>query len=278
MKILIMTDMEGCAGVLNHDDWVMRTGPFYDKGLRLLTMEVNAAIEGFYAEGATEVMVVDGHGQGGIDPELLDERAWLKRGIDHRTRGGWGLDRTCSALAFVGQHAKAGTPFSHITHTQWFDHIDMTINGLSIGEYGQLALHAMELGIPTILACGEEALAKEAEALTPGVVTVAVKRGTLPDDGMEHLDTDAYRAAKLSAEHRSPTVARRMIREGAIMAMRKLKENPESFGYPHLRPPYVREVRLRGRNGQPGWRARDEHPTSLAAVIDAPYTRVQETP
>lgn len=95
-----------------------------------------------------------------------------------------------TALAFVGQHAKAGAPCSHITHTQWFNYIDLTINGISIGEYGQLALCAMELGVPTIFACGEKALAEEAEKLTPGVVTVVVKRGILPD-GLEHLDTDA---------------------------------------------------------------------------------------
>ena len=80
MKIMIMTDMEGVAGVLNHDDWVHPHSRFYAQGLRLLTAEVSAAVAGFYAGGAREIVVIDGHGAGGIDPELLDPRAQLMRG------------------------------------------------------------------------------------------------------------------------------------------------------------------------------------------------------
>ena len=93
MKILIMTDMEGVAGVLDHDEWVTKSGLFYLKGMRLLTEEVNAAVRGLYAEGATEIIVVDGHGQGGIDPELLDERVKLMRGAPSPPEP-WGLAAT----------------------------------------------------------------------------------------------------------------------------------------------------------------------------------------
>ncbi len=270
MKIMIMTDMEGVAGVLNHDDWVLRPGRFYDKGVRLLTMEVNAAIDGLCAGGATEIVVVDGHGAGGIDPELLDERALLQRGWDENV---WplGLDRSFAGLAFVGQHAKAGTDYSHITHTQWFNYIDLAVNGVSIGEYGQLALCAMELGVPTILACGEEALAREAEALTPGVVTVAGKRGLLRD-GLEHLDTDAYRAAKLSALHISPLRVREKIRAAARAAMEKLRATPGGFGYPEIRPPFVRLAKFRKRGEKPPFTSRDTHPDSIARLLSLPFT------
>ncbi len=81
MKIVIVTDMEGVAGILNHGDWVVHAGRFFAKGQRLLTHEVNAAVDGLFKGGATEVVVLDGHGQGGIDPELLDERAELQRGF-----------------------------------------------------------------------------------------------------------------------------------------------------------------------------------------------------
>lgn len=167
MKIMIMTDMEGVAGVLNFEDRVFPTGRFFRDGQRLLTTEVNAAVDGFFAGGADEVLVVDGHGCGGILPDLLDERAFLMRGPPQPVWP-WGLDRSFAGLAFVGQHAKAGTPFSHMTHTQNFEYADLAINGISIGEYGQLALCAMELGVPTILACGEKALTDEAASLTPG--------------------------------------------------------------------------------------------------------------
>ena len=127
MKIMIMTDMEGCAGILNHDDWVTPEGRYYEKGQRFLTGEVNAAVAGFFEAGATEVVIIDGHGYGGIDPELLDERASLSRGAP-KPVWPWGLDKTFAGMAFVGQHAKAGTPYSHITHTGWFNCIDTTVN------------------------------------------------------------------------------------------------------------------------------------------------------
>jgi len=268
MKTLIMTDMEGVAGILNHDDWVLPTGRFYDKGMRFLTGEVNAAVEGFFESGAEEVTVVDGHGHGGIDPELLDERARLMRGAADEVCP-WGLDRSFDGLAFVGQHAKAGTPYSHITHTQHFDYIDQSVNGLSIGEYGQLALCAMELGVPTILACGEQALAREAEELTPGAVTVAVKRGLLRD-GLDHLDTDAYAKSKLSAVHLSPARARLLIREGAVRAIEKLRKSPSSFCYPELKPPYVRIARFRKTGDVSAYSTRAEHESSIIALMNVP--------
>lgn len=270
MKLMIMTDMEGCAGVLNHDDWVMPAGRFYDKGLRLLTEEVNAAVAGFFAAGAREILVVDGHGAGGIDPELLDPRALLMRGAE-RKPWPWGLDTSFDALAIVGQHAKAGTPYSHITHTEWFNYIDYTVNGISIGEYGLMALCAMELKVPTILACGEDALTREATALTPGVVVVGGKRGLLPD-GLDDLDTDAYRAAKLSAVHLAPQRVRKLIRAAAGTALRKLKTNPRSYRYPKLAPPFERMVKFRRSGNEPGFTTRDAHPTSIIELFNMPYT------
>lgn len=274
MKMLLSTDMEGCAGILNHDDWVMPDGRFYLQGRRILTEEVNAAIAGFFDGGATEVLVIDGHGAGGIDPELLDERALLQRG-SHPLGYLGELDSSYAGLGFIGQHAKAGTPRSHITHTQWFSWIDESINGISVGEYGQAALVAMELGVPTIFASGEQALAEEAQALTPGVVTVGVKRGVLDDNGMTHLDSEGYRAAKLGAVHLSPTRARALIRTGARAAIEKLRSQPESFHYPQIKPPYVRVTRFRTRGEKVAYTARDQHPTSLRALMNMPYTPVK---
>jgi len=273
MKILIVTDMEGCAGVLNHDDWVMPAGRYYEKGQRILTEETNAAIAGFFDAGASEVLVVDGHGMGGIDPELLDERAMVQRG---RHPGGFlgELDEGYAGMAFVGQHAKAGTPFSHITHTQWFNYIDLAINGVSIGEYGQCVLLGMERGVRTFFAAGELALTHEAAELTPGVVTVAVKRGLLPD-GLDHLDAEQYRAAKLGAVHCAPKQARKLIYEGARKAAQRLKSDPTSFQFPQIKPPYIRTARFRRDGDKPAWQALDRHESSLTEIIQMPYTPVR---
>ena len=48
MKIMIVTDLEGVAGVQNFEDWCSPGGCYYDKAKRLLTLETNAVIEGFY--------------------------------------------------------------------------------------------------------------------------------------------------------------------------------------------------------------------------------------
>lgn len=272
MKIMIMTDMEGCAGILNFKDWVVPEGRYYEKGKRFLTEQTNAAIDGFFAGGATEVVVLDGHGHGGIDPELLDERALLRRGHSEKIWP-WGMDKSFSALAYVGQHAKAGTPYSHLTHTQNCSVIDCRVNGISIGEYGQLALCTMELGIPCILACGEKAFTKEAEALTPGVFTVSVKEGLLPDDGFRDCTAEFYADAKLSALHISPSKAAQLIREAALKAIEGLKKSPDSFRYPKLSSPYRREVEFRAssqRNTRP-YSKTVEHPDSIIELMNIPW-------
>ena len=264
MKIYIMTDMEGCAGVLNHDDWVLPSGRYYDAGRQILTEETNAAIMGLLAGGATEILVIDGHGAGGIDPIRLHPAAQLNRGVPDPIFP-WLLDSSFAGIAWVGQHAKAGSDYSHITHSFWFDRIDLAVNGLSIGEYGQLALCGLELGVPAIFAAGEQALCEEATALTPGVVTVAVKRGLLKD-GLDHLTEKEYRAAKLSAVHLSPSEARQRIEAGAKAAAEKLSRNPAAFRYPVVSAPYVRRERRRG--GVP--EKVTEHPTSLIALFNQP--------
>ena len=271
MKLMIMTDLEGVAGILNFEDWCVPEAMYYDKAKRLLTLEVNAAVDGFCEGGAKEILVVDGHGHGAMDPELLDERAQLMRGHADPIWP-WSLDESYDGLAYVGQHAKAGTPYSHLTHTGSFACVDYAINGISIGEYGQLVLCAMELGVPTIFAAGEEAFADEAESLTPGVVTVGVKRGLLPD-GLEDLDADAYSRAKLSAVNLAPARSRSLIRNGALTAIEKLKADPSSFSYPEMSPPYVRTVRYRRRGDTPGFSTRDEHPDSIIGLMNTRPTK-----
>src|SRR3982750_2742486 len=103
MRVLIMTDMEGVAGVLNADDYLDASGRLYATGRALATQECNAAIEGALAAGATDVVVVDGHGAGAMEPELLHAAARLLAGRPKpRT---FGCDSSFDAAFIVGQHA-----------------------------------------------------------------------------------------------------------------------------------------------------------------------------
>ena len=66
MRVYVMTDLEGVSGVWSIEEQCVPSGREYDLARRLLTAEVNAAVEGLLAAGATEIVVADGHGAGGL--------------------------------------------------------------------------------------------------------------------------------------------------------------------------------------------------------------------
>src|SRR5258705_12852863 len=75
VKVFISFDMEGVAGIV---DWsqCIPPGQPYEEGRRLLLGEVNAAIDGALAAGATEIGCNDSHGaMNNQDPELLHGQA-----------------------------------------------------------------------------------------------------------------------------------------------------------------------------------------------------------
>ncbi len=226
MKIYVLTDMEAVAGVANSEDWCLPDGMNYFRGKELTTQEVNAVVDGLFAGGATEVVVLDGHGKGGLNVESLDPRVEMIRGKG--TEYPAGLDSSFDAITWVGQHAKAGTDYSHLTHTQSFGYLDFQLNGYSIGEFGQACLCAMEMGVAAIFAAGEAALEVEARGLVPDIHFAAVKRGLVPDE-FNHLPEEEYRRAKAGAIHLSPERARQLIRVRAEGAMRAFREAPERF-------------------------------------------------
>ena len=60
-KVFISVDMEGLAGVVTASD-VNASGPDYAYFRAIMAAETNAAIEGAFRAGATEVLVRDSHG------------------------------------------------------------------------------------------------------------------------------------------------------------------------------------------------------------------------
>jgi D-amino peptidase len=183
MKVYIVSDMEGVAGIVK---WEQVTGgdPMYEEGRRLYTGEINAAIRGAKAAGATEIVVMDCHGAGGswsfnsLIPEELDPAcefvvqsewteytAYLEGGVD--------------AALFVGMHAMAGTRDGVLSHTvsgsSWWR---LRFNGREVGETGILAALCGTWGCPVLLVTGDEAVCREAtDLLGPGLTTAAVKKG-----------------------------------------------------------------------------------------------------
>ena len=267
-----MTDMEGVCGVLDFINWVRHESRYYEEGKRLLTLEVNAAVEGFFSAGASEVVVIDGHGAGGINQSFLDRRTSLVRGFPGPYP--FALDKSYNAMAWVGQHAKGGTEFAHSAHTGWFNVLDYRINGTSVGEFGQMAMCGAFLGVPSIFGSGDEAFTREAKELLGCVETVSVKRGLVPGKGDE-FDCDGYRDRNGAAEHLHPQKARELIREGAALALARFAADRKSFPLLALRPPFRREVSYRANGAIPAYRAYAEHPTDLIRAMNAPEIKLE---
>ena len=184
MKIGIVTDMEGLAGV---DDWEQCYAadddhPAYRHGLTQLAADTNATVAGCFDAGATEVVVWDGHGrnrQAAFTRVALDPRATLRRLIPGAPLVLEGLDAGTAGVLMVGQHAMAGTLHGFLDHTQCPKEIcRYLINGAEHGEMSQFALHAGAFGVPLLHVSGDEALCAEAQRLFPWVATTATKRGT----------------------------------------------------------------------------------------------------
>jgi len=268
MRIYLMTDLEGVCGVINAEDWCLRGSRYYDRGKVLLTEEVNAAVEGFLAGGADEVLVADGHGAGALDGTIMHPKASLMRGWPRR----WPFlmeEKGYDAVAWVGQHPKAGTINGHLCHTQSFGYRDESVNGVSIGEYGQFGLCAGELGVPAVFASGCVAFTKEAEAMVPGIETVAVKRGTQLEPG-HNLPREAYSKHNSAAIHLPIAQARERIREGAQRAAERFKAG-ENRGLMRIDPPYERVTVMRSDATHPPQVSRNQHPSSIIELFQAPF-------
>lgn len=206
MKVYISVDMEGIAGV-NHPNPTGRDDRGYPNAVELMTGEANAAIEGAFDGGATEVLVNDSHGgmynlsQLGLDPRarlLQGQKAWSM--VE-----GAGPDRGFGVALFVGYHARAGNPKGTIAHTYSGRPVRSTLNGRPVGESGLNAIALGAWGVPVGLVSGDDVLAAETADWLPWAEAVVVKEGI----------------GRHAAASVHPTVARDLVRAGATRAVRR---------------------------------------------------------
>jgi len=177
MKIYMTVDMEGATGICCREQ-TMKGNPYYAEGRRLLTGDVNAAIEGALEGGATEILVADAHN--GSFNFLLEELHPAAQVI-HGTHGGPRfpyLDHSVGAMFIVAYHARAGTLAATLEHTMssasWFR---LTVNGREIGEVGIDAALAGAAGVPVVLVTGDDKVCAEAKELLGAIETAVVKQG-----------------------------------------------------------------------------------------------------
>lgn len=178
MKIYITADMEGVNGVVlrEHVDPATRE---YEMARGWMVAEVNAAIEGAVAGGATEVIVNDSHNNmANLPVDRLHPVARLVSGPGKPFSMMQEIDGSCAGAFFLGYHAAFGTPLAILEHTWAYSYVEaIRINGVHVGEFGLNAGLAGYYGVPALLVTGDCALVTEARALLPGVAAVAVKEG-----------------------------------------------------------------------------------------------------
>ena len=151
----------------------------YDFARRMVTAEINAAVEGALAAGATDVIVNDCHG-GGLNllyDELHPEVRILLGGP--RSRRMLGLDSSHAGVFMIAYHSMAGTDGGVLSHSYSSVGIqNMWLNDVPIGEIGLDAALAGTLGVPVLLVTSDKAGTEEARAILGDTVrTVAVKEG-----------------------------------------------------------------------------------------------------
>jgi D-amino peptidase len=234
VRVYISVDMEGIAGV-SHTAPTRRGDEGYPAAVALMVGEANAAIEGAFAAGATEVVVNDSHGEMfNLTPADLDERAVLIQGQKPWSmvegaggNGGLAGREPFNVALFVGYHARAGHPTGTIAHTYSGAPTWTKLDGRAVGETGINAAVLGAWGIPVGLVSGDDRLADEVGDWLPASERVVVKQAV------------GWRAAASLHPHR----ARELIRDGAERAVRRAA----SAGLEPLRitPPITLEVEYR---------------------------------
>lgn len=178
VAILLAYDMEGISGL---GDWRMFDANFpeYERGRELLTGDVNAVVEGLFAGGATRVDLVDFHGSGSDDPDVLIDQIDSRAHHVERDTLFWEFDLVeagaYDAVVVVGMHCKPGSG-GFAPHTCGYG-MEILVNGQTITEAEWQALLWGEAGVPVVLVSGDDRLANDLSTL-PWIEYVVVKTAT----------------------------------------------------------------------------------------------------
>jgi D-amino peptidase len=222
VKVFIAVDMEGATGVA-HREHLMPGGNDYERARGWLTSDVNAAIEGAVAAGATEVYVNDGHGNmRNLVIDKLHPATRLVVGpaqsvnkplvqVTGIEEGGF------EACLLVGFHSRAGTPGGLLSHT-WVGMLvhEIRLQGKPAGETLLDAAIVGHYGVPVVLVSGADDVCREARGdLGADLTVVEVKKALGPSacaSWTPQRSAELLReAAKHAVSHRAqrkPTIVR----------------------------------------------------------------------
>jgi D-amino peptidase len=214
VRILISADMEGATGVTWTADVTPGTEQ-WQRFRRLFTGDVNAAIAGARAGGATDILVNEAHdSQRNLLLEDLDPGATLLTGRHKPLSMMQGIDTDMDGVLFLGYHAGAGSE-GVLAHT----YLANSITGVWLDEHpaseGHLnAALATEHGVPVLLVTGDDHTCHDATHYAPDAHHVTVKHAISryaaicdpPQTTTQHI-TSAATTAMRRAGHTDPTPA-----------------------------------------------------------------------
>lgn len=241
LRIVLYHDMEGLAGQADPRTYSFAHPDQYAYGQKLLMADVNAVIDGLFAGGADEVYVVDGHGSGNVEPDIiteeLDPRA--KQIFREERFGAWSGYPVLSdlvepgefhAVVAVGMHGKIGGGgfAAHTTTPNLLPYL----NGVSITEADNLAYAWGRLGVPLIFVSGDDRLGEDIRESLPWVEYVVTKRSR-NYNVIELLPVDAVRA---EMRERAAIAAREWRQMHAVTLAEPIRGALETFPGATLEP------------------------------------------
>src|SRR4026209_1602833 len=226
MKIYISADMEGVVGVVTGEQ-LGPQGFEYARFREFMTQEVNAAISGAVAAGATEIVVSDSHGNGqNLLIEKLPRNVLLVRSWPRPLMMMQGIDETFAGVIFIGYHTGTTNLQGVRAHTISSARLtDVRLKGVSVSEAGLNAAIAGHFNVPVIMVSGDDAVVKETTALLGNIEGAVVK----------------WASGFHSAMTMTPQMSTVLIREKAERAVRRISE----FKPYKLAAPIELEVRFK---------------------------------
>ncbi|HEX5095362.1 MAG TPA: M55 family metallopeptidase [Acidimicrobiia bacterium] len=231
MRIFVSVDMEGISGVTRWAD-VVKSGQDYERARRWLTADVNAAVAGARAAGATDFVVEENHGTEMLCNVLLDEIDPEVEVVRGQPRGGAttmsALDDSFDAVFLVGHHASSSDYPGVCAHTISHSHYkEVRLDGRPLTEGEMFALAAAQRGVPTALITGDDVVTAILQKVCPGIEMAVVKRAL----------------SREAAAIIPPVRAQRIIHDAARRAVERLRAGEIDAPEPH--PPFAIEVELR---------------------------------
>ena len=210
LKIYISADMEGITGVVTGEQ-LGPQGFEYARFREFMTQEVNAAIEGAMAAGATDIVISDSHGNGQnlLIEKLAPSNVLLVRSWPRPLGMMQGIDESFAGAIFIGYHTGTTNLDGVRAHTLSSARLtDVRLKGMSVSEAGLNAAIAGHFNVPVIMVSGDDAVVKETTALLGNIEGAVVK----------------WASGFHSAKTMTPQMSYVLIREKAQRAVKRIGE------------------------------------------------------